>query len=225
MVTRYGCILVLTAAVICGCAAQPSTPQQPGSSGLERTIYVLSHGWHTGIVVRYADIPVQLWPEKADFSGSRYLEVGWGDEAFYRAQTVTLAMVLKAAFVPTRSVLHVVGFNREVAEFFAHSDIVELQLSEQGFVDLAQYIHDGFTRREGRTAVALGLGLYGTSRFYQANGTYSLFYNCNHWVAGALRQAGVPIVAAIALTSGNVLSQVSRVGRVVRLGEIHSEAQ
>ena len=39
-------------------------PPRPGE---EKIVYLLSHGWHSGIVVQRADIREDLWPEKADF--------------------------------------------------------------------------------------------------------------------------------------------------------------
>ena len=48
-----------------------------------KRVYVVSRGWHTGIVVRHEDIADGLWPEHPDFAPSGYVEVGWGDWAFY----------------------------------------------------------------------------------------------------------------------------------------------
>ncbi|MFZ0255681.1 MAG: DUF2459 domain-containing protein [Gammaproteobacteria bacterium] len=197
-------------------AALPSVAGSAEAPSTERTIYVLSHGWHTGIALRYADIPAQLWPEKSDFVGRAYLEVGWGDEAFYRAPKVTLGMALRAALMPTQSVLHVVGFDRSVSEYFVNSDIVALRVSVQGAVDLVRFIHTSLVRPHGQRAQPLGPGLYGESWFYPAKGRYSVFYNCNHWVAEGLRRAGVPMNVDTAMTAGNVIYQASRVGESLR---------
>ncbi|MGC1952780.1 MAG: DUF2459 domain-containing protein [Gammaproteobacteria bacterium] len=199
---------------------QAALPRLAGGAqeapGTERTIYVLSHGWHTGIVLRYADIPAHLWPEKADFAGRTYLEVGWGDEAFYRAPKVTLGMALRAALTPTQSVLHVVGFDRPLSKNFLGSDIVALRVSARGIADLVRFIHASLARPHGERAQPLGPGLYGESWFYPAEGRYSLIYNCNHWVADGLRRAGVAMDVSTAMTSGNVIRQAGRVGESLR---------
>lgn len=197
-------------------AALPSVAKCAGASSTECPIYVLSHGWHTGIVLRYADVPAHLWPEKADFAGRSYLEVGWGDEAFYRAPRVTLGMALQAALKSKQSVLHVVGFDQTVAEYFPNSDIVALRVSAQGLAELVRFIHTSLVRPHGQRAEPLGAGLYGKSWFYPAKGRYSLLYNCNHWVAEGLRQAGVPMNVETAMTSGNVIYQASQVGERIR---------
>lgn len=208
--------LVLVAGCSPGHAVHDTIAQLPRESTRQKVIYVLNHGWHTGVVVRRVDIPLTLWPEKADFSDKTYLEVGWGDETFYRARKVTLGMALKAAFMPTRGVLHVVGFSVPVDQFFPHSGVVELRVPDQGFLNLVHYIHDTYQRDEGRTAAALGPGLYGTSRFYRANGTYSLFHNSNHWVAYALQETGSPVTPQNSATASEVFRQASHIGIVIR---------
>lgn len=202
------------------CAPVTTGPGLPASStpdaGHDNPVYVLTHGWHVGIALSPADIPSELWPEKVDFLGARYLEVGWGDETFYRAHEITLAMALKAALTPTRSVLHVVGLDRPVERFFPTGGIVELRLSDQGLRALVQYVHDTIERRGRNRAFALGRGLYGDSRFYHATGSYSLLNNCNHWAARALFTAGVPVEPREAMTAGNTFGQVSRLGLIIR---------
>lgn len=187
-----------------------------GASTTESTIHVLSHGWHTGIVLRYTDIPAHLWPEKADFAGRTYLEAGWGDETFYRAPKVTVRMALRAALRSKQSVLHVVGFDQPVPEYFSTSDIVALQVSTEDIADLVRFIDASVFRPRGGRAEPLGPGLYGEGWFYPANGRYSLFYNCNHWVAEGLRRAQVPMDVDTAMTAGNVIDQASRAGTRIR---------
>ena len=207
-------VLLVVASSLQG--ALPVVARTAEASGDEYTIYVLSHGWHTGIVIRYTDIPAQRWLEKGDFAGRTYLEVGWGDEAFYRAPKVSLGMALRAALRSKRSVLHVVGFDKAVAEYFPTSDIVALRVSAQGIADLVEFIHATLSRPRGARTEPLGRGLYGKSWFYPAKGRYSLFYNCNHWVAEGLREAGVAMNVADAMTSGNVIDQASRMGKRIR---------
>jgi uncharacterized protein (TIGR02117 family) len=179
-------------------------------------IWVVGHGWHTGIVVRRSDISSALWPEHNDFTDSRYLEVGWGDREFYQAPDGGSRLALRAALVPGQSVLHVVGFDPPVGAYFAGSEVVEVRLSRRGFDELTRFIHTSYARDADGRAVKLGRGLYGRSQFYLATGTYHLLNTCNNWVARALRAAGCPITPAWAMTAGNVMDQVRQFGRAVR---------
>jgi hypothetical protein len=50
-----------------------------------KTVYVIHHGsLHTGLTIRRSDIPRGHWLASTDFAGSKYIEVGWGDDDGYR---------------------------------------------------------------------------------------------------------------------------------------------
>ena len=201
--------LVLLAAAIAGCAS--AAPSQPSPS--DRTIYVVSHGWHTGIVIRRGDVPAGLWPEIADFPNAEYLELGWGDRDYYIAPGFDLWLATKALLWPTASVLHVVGFSGSVAENFPLSDIVELRVSPENLERLVRSMHESHAR-EGEAPVApIARGLYGDSRFYPSRERFHLFNTCNVWTSRALRAAGFPIRAA---TAGGVVRAAAQAGRCVR---------
>ena len=188
-------------------------PPQPGSE--VNRIYVVRQGWHAGIALRREDIPPAIWPQIRDFPDVEYLEVSWGDADYYPAPDPTLGMLLKAALVPTRSVLHVHGFEGPVEEYFPVSDIVEIALSEAGFEQLCRFIAQTYAITD-KGADGVKEGLYLNSRFYPARPTFHIFRTCNTWVAQALRTAGCPITPFYALTAGNVIWQVSKFGTIVR---------
>jgi uncharacterized protein (TIGR02117 family) len=208
--------MILTAALMAaagGCAAAPVSPAQPLNGEPTVAIHLVSHGWHTGIVLRRVDIPTGLWPEADDFPRAEYLEVGWGDHDYYRTRDPGLWTALKAVLVPTSSVLHVVGFRAPVDVKFPASETVALELPRHGFERLAQYIHDAHVRDGAPAATALGPGLYGDGRFYPARERFHLFNTCNQWTVRALRAAGLPVEDAI--TGRGLMSQVRALGKVV----------
>lgn len=212
---RLALVLLIVAALFVGCLGPVATLYPAGQPDRPAAVWVVAHGWHTGLVVRRSDISSTLWPERDDFSRSRYLEVGWGDLDFYQARDGGSRLALKAAFVPGSSVLHVVGFDSPVEESFAGSEVVEIRLSRPGLDGLTRFIHASYARDADGRAVKLGRGLYGRSQFYQATGTYHLLNTCNTWVARGLRAAGCPITPAYAMTAGNVMFQVRQFGRAV----------
>jgi uncharacterized protein (TIGR02117 family) len=173
-----------------------------------KTIYVVGHGWHTGLILKARDVDPAVWPEVADFPEARYVELGWGDEGFYRAKKITPALIAKAALWPTPSVMHVVSFPGSVAQTYPYSDIVKLEIEDEDFETLCRFIGASFERRdEAGHAQDLGLGLYGESRFYRARGKYYVPKTCNVWTARALARAGVHVVPAAAMTAENLLFQ------------------
>ncbi|MEA2079697.1 MAG: DUF2459 domain-containing protein [Pseudomonadota bacterium] len=210
-------IWVLLLVASCGaCAAPVRDAPVPCESEPRKTIYLVSHGWHAGIVLRRADLPDSIWPAPGDFPNTEYLEVGWGDMDYYQTPDPHMGLILKAALLPTASVLHIVGFNGPVPAYFRYSEIIRIELSAAGFEQLSRTIAASFVTDEAGNTTSLGPGLYGNSRFYLSWETYHLFNTCNVWTARALRAAGLPITPATATRVENLMSQASKCGMVMQ---------
>ncbi len=199
--------------LLCACVTPTLEPMAHEGESTTR-IYLVGHGWHTGLIIRQKDVPEGLWPEAGDFPQAEYLEIGWGDHDYYRTVDPSLWTTLKAALVPTQSVLHVVGFRAPPTAYFTASEVIELRLPHTAIEPLAKYIHSAFARENTQPVAPLGSGLYGDSRFYPAHETFHLFNTCNIWTARALRSTGLPVRDAI--TTEGLMSQMRHLGRVVQ---------
>jgi uncharacterized protein (TIGR02117 family) len=175
------------------------------------TIFVVSHGYHAGIVlprVMLAELAsgrgyAALIAVSTRFAGFPFLEMGWGDEEFYRSvptiASLTVPMAARALFLPgNRSVVHVVGLSYPPRAAFPAADIIALDLSAKGFDRTLGRIDATFAPAGGAPADDAGPGLYGPSRFYRARGTFNIFHVCNHWLADLLDAAGVPTAPVLA---------------------------
>ena len=211
-----GAMAVLLTVLLLGCAAPPHGLFPPTPSQPVKTIYLVSHGWHAGIVIKRADIPAGVWPEQMDFPAVEYLEVGWGDKDYYMTPEPHLGILLKAGLLPTASVLHVVGFSGAVTRYFPHSEVIRLELSEAGFEQLCQYLADSFSRDADDLSQPLGPSLYGEGRFYLSRETYHAFNTCNVWTARGLRAAGCPLTPAFTLTVDSLMSSAAKIGQVIQ---------
>ena len=160
-------VLLLTA-----CAAAPARPPSQLHTGAKIIIFVTSNGWHSGIIVSKADLPPGRLPETADFPEARFFEFGWGDAVFYPAKQVTLGKTLRAALIPTPAVVHVVGLRAEPARSFPKAEIVSLPIDDENFGRLVDFVDTIFERSGAARAAATGPGLYATSRFYPAKGSF-----------------------------------------------------
>lgn len=181
-----------------------------------RVIYLVSHKGHSGIVVKQSDIPKKLWFEKKDFPNYELIEVGWGDREYYMAKKATSGLGMKAIFLPTSSVLHVVGANSPILEFFPDSKVIEFMVTVEGIVNLCQFIDNSYMRDNHRNSFYLGIGKYGYSKFYLAKGTFSLFNTCNTWSGRALRSAGIPIRTFLLVSADNLQNEALKYGRVIQ---------
>jgi uncharacterized protein (TIGR02117 family) len=184
-------------------------PPAPGAPITE--VFIVNHGYHAGIAVPPAALAEQasrrglsaLGYVATRFADFDWLEIGWGDEGFYRyvptADSLSAAMALRALFRPGNpSVLHVVGVNNDPRAMFANSEVVRVGLSDAGFARVADMLDSTFARSNGVMPQELGPGLYGTSLFFRANGAFHLFNVCNHWTARVLDAAGVPTAPVLA---------------------------
>jgi hypothetical protein len=207
---RFGSIsLVLLLGA--GCAGPIKSLYPPAAGERARSIYVINHGaLHTGLAVKRSDIPAGVWAANQDYSNSKYLEVGWGDDDGYR-KPLTVGIAVKALAGSKRTVLLADGFRvvpeKVNAPRFA---VIQVDLSARGFARLCRHIEETYALDEAGRPIRLGKG------WYRARGTYSAFHTCNTWAAEGLRQAGCPIIPAYCLTPGPLLSQVRRFGRVLR---------
>ena len=200
--------------VLTGCAGPvrdlyPDDPDQR-----QVPVFLVSHGWHVGIALE-ADQIRPLLPQHPDMPRGAYLMFGWGDERYYTDSEAGFWLMLRAAFIPTSSVIHVVGIDRPIDQYFPSSTIIKIRASENGAEKLAEYIN-GYFRTEGNKPVVAADGLYRNSLFFEANGSYYFPKTSNRWSANALRQTGYPISPFYAITSGNVVKQAKKDGVVIR---------
>lgn len=210
-------LLSLILAFLCsGCAASINGDCLVEKQTSAKTIYLVSHGWHVGIVVKKNDIPDDIWPNPKSFPEGNYLEIGWGDLDFYQKPTPPLGIALKAILLPTPSVLHIVAFNNSVTSYFPNSKIIMIRLSEAGFNHLIGYIAASFDKDSDGNTVPLGAGLYGLSQFYRSRDTYHLFRTCNVWTAKALDAAGCPVRPFLAITEDSLILQAQSFGRILQ---------
>lgn len=182
----------------------------------ERTIpvYVISHGWHVGLAVESMHIRDHL-PPHDKIPGTRYLMFGWGDRSYYPNTDAGTWLMLRAALIPTSSVIHVVGINQPVTSYFPASTIVKVMVSKKGADQMGNYIAEQFQITNGTVQVAAD-GLYPNSTFFEAKERYYFPKTSNKWTAKVLRQTGYPITPFYSITSGNVVKQAAKHGEVIQ---------
>lgn len=203
---------MVTLAVSCSVQcikAVPPTKDEP-----TRIIFLVSHGWHAGIVLKRLDIQHIDWPKLKTFTHADYLEIGWGDKDYYTSHDPGPFLAAKALLLPTSSVLHLVGFSVPPEHYFPYSEIIRIELTVPGFERLVNHISQSFLRDESGSAVSLGQGMYGYSRFYASKETYIACKTCNTWTAAVLQLAGCPVAPAV--TVNGLMSQARRFGEVIQ---------
>ncbi|WP_136810074.1 DUF2459 domain-containing protein [Desulfosediminicola flagellatus] len=206
-------LLFLMVIMTSGCTIQPNPLFPPLKDEQTRSIFLVNHGWHAGIVIRRIDIRQPEWPSLNIFTHMDYLEIGWGDKDYYTSPDPGPGLAVKALLLPTSSVLHLVGFRGPPKSYFPHNEMIRIELSVPGFEQMIHQISKSFSRDKSGTAVRLGPGNYGYSWFYASEETYHLCKTCNTWSATILQTAGCPITHASTVNS--LMSQARRFGKVI----------
>lgn len=179
------------------------------------SVYVISQGWHVGIAFESKFLREKL-PEHSEIPDTDFLMVGWGDNKYYPAERPGIGLFLRAAFWPTGSVIHLVGFDEVPDSYFISGDIVKVQLSRQGMEEMTDHIVNSFRTTDEGTLVYAADGLYPQSTFFEAKERYYFPKTSNKWSARILRESGFPITPFYAFTSGNVIRQARKSGQVLQ---------
>jgi len=210
MCVRINLFIILSLFVV-SCAPRSTgclaTEQQPAIE-----IYIVQHGWHSGIVVPTAEIEQEFSILTRLAAGYKFIEVGWGDKEFYLRDGGGFWIGLRAALLPTSSVLHLVGMNHNPEYYFPLSGVHSLHFNRAAFVKLLEFMESSFVAKESEV-VWLAPPLYGSGGFYAAENTFHLFNNCNTWVADALGYSGCKLSYIQSLTSGGLSSQLEQLER------------
>ena len=162
----------------------------------EIPIYILTNGVHTDIVLpiknEHHDWSSQLKFEhtKSKDTTYQYVALGWGDKGFY-LETPTWAdlkvsTAVKAASGLSTSAMHVT-FYKHLKQ---NQSCKKIQISLENYKKLIAFINESFQTKSGKFLKIETNAVYGKHYvFYEANGSYSLFYTCNSWANQALKAA------------------------------------
>ncbi len=180
----------------------------------DREVFIVEHGWHTGLVVSTEDLDASNLPYFTTLRRHRFLEVGWGDAAFFQADDPTALMALDAMLTPGPSVLHVAAFDSPPDAFFKGQLVHRIAMTATGVTNLGRFVARTFADQSSAEPVATSAGNYGPdSRYVAANGSYYFPNTCNVWTANALREGGVDVTPALAVTSRALLHQVRQIAK------------
>ncbi len=179
----------------------------PKSSPSLRPIFVVNQGWHSGIVLSRDDLGSSLRDSLPETQTSEWLEFGWGDRDFYLSSGYSYWQAFRAAFFSSATVLQVSGLPTLPHDFFKHSEVFQIVLTEEGIASLNQTIESTLVRDEKGRLKRVAKSLYGDGSFYEAVGDFSFLHTCNSWTSEALAQAGCSITPGL-LRSSSVSSEL-----------------
>ncbi len=188
---------------------QNTFTREPSDTSFKK-VYIVKHGWHTGIIFDRKDALPYLTKLNSIYTEAKYLEISWGDKDFFIAEKETIGLALKAALVPTKSVLLVQTYNKNPYQYFSPENIQELNVIANSYADVMKYLNNSFAiDAEAQQPIEV-LRYSSTSCFFLSNEKYHAFKTCNVWIARALKKADKKIRATCAITSGSLMRKARR---------------
>jgi uncharacterized protein (TIGR02117 family) len=208
-------LLIIICLIFAGCL-NPVRDLYPDNPDLRNVpVYVVSHGWHAGFAIESEFILDQI-PEHSELPDTKFLKFGWGDARYYSNPDAGFWIMMRAALLPTKSAIHVVGFDIPVELYFSGSKVVEIKITEDGAAELGKFIDQAIKKDKNGNPIYYSEGLYRNSVFLEAEKSYIFPRTSNKWTAKAIRKTGYPISPFYAFTSGNVIKQASEDGILIQ---------
>jgi len=190
-------LLYLLLAIICSIIPVNKNFKQPKQDGV--IIYLITNGVHTDFA-----LPIQNqfydWENiisrshtTGNHSKAQYVAFGWGDKGFYlKTKTwgdLKFSTAFSALFHLSTTAIHVTWYNR----LFESESCKRILITEEQYLTLIAHIHQSFqTDNQDVAKVIAGAHYWDDDAFYEANGSYSLFYTCNTWGNDGLKKAQLP---------------------------------
>lgn len=209
MTCRVMWIVVALGAVVSGCATLPP-PAALTAGPRSETIYLIERGWHTDIGINADQIDPSLAALRTALPGASVLLIGFGERAYLLRREHDFGDML-AALIPGPGALLVTGLRDRPQSAFPPGDVVTLQVSARGLVELNGFLTRSFEREANGAPRELASGPYAGSLFYASTETYSGTFTCNTWTAEGLQTAGLPVHADGVLFADGVADQARRV--------------
>ncbi len=190
-------LLYLLVAVILSMIPVNRNFKQPKGEGV--TIYLITNGVHTDFALpvqnQYHDWEMLLAQSHIINKNleSQYVAFGWGDKGFYlNTKTwndLKFSTAFNALFHLSTSAIHVTWYTRLQPSEYCQ----KITISEEQYRALVEHVVQSFqTDSNGMAKVISGAHYWDNDSFYEAHGSYSLFYTCNTWVNDGLKRAELP---------------------------------
>ncbi len=191
----FGFVLIYGFMTLLGGIIPVNTGRSAPSKGQQ--IYLLNNGYHIALVLPRDSCPYgEIFDTPLNLSGQGgYFYFGWGDRQFYLGTPTVLnidwSMAVKALFIPSPSVLEVLYIHKISPN---KPGVTQLLITEDELAGLYKYIQEAFMdsqRLPEQIAPDEIDQAFQGSVFFEARGSYSLFYTCNNWTSRGLKQAGI----------------------------------
>ncbi|MCS6626474.1 DUF2459 domain-containing protein [Roseibacterium beibuensis] len=221
--TRSGLGAVIAAAAV-GLAGALWTWTEPGDRALWTAasdapgveLHLLDNGFHTDLAVPRAALEARGGPlaeAVRSLPTGDWILIGWGDAKFYVEQSPIgdrLPDGARAFFRPGNpSVIMLDPARRDPTELFAEDGRRSFRVTPAGFESLTAHVEASLDLSTGAPRIAAARA-GDDARFFASRETFSIAHLCNHWTAGVLNAAGLPVRPFRSVVSSELMAAIDR---------------
>ena len=218
--SKHSVVIVLISFFLLACSfSKIQSNFSPTTNTAETvSVYVVKNYWHTGIIIPINDSAKAYLQVLSSFTGSKYVDIGFGDRAFYLNPSNDPVLAARAILVPTESTIRIAEEQGNVEDLKKWSDyLIRIKLTSNEFNKLCKYIDNSFSKDKTNNPIIIEERAGGTVRFYESNQKYHLFNTCNTWAAKALRHAGLEYIQPFnVVTSRNLFSELEEKAEILK---------
>jgi len=195
-----GAAALLALAVL---TARPADPAlfPPRAGGPAVPAFVLDNGLHADLVLPREALAASDGPSARAVRMAppgAWIQLGWGDERFYKETGLgprRLADALRCLFWPfnTRTIVRLEALPAPPDRIYGPRSVLELRLSPQGMRRLSERLDRSFVEGQGAPVLTPSPPTDPSGLYFRSTGRFSVLHLCNHWIAGLLHAAGVPV--------------------------------
>jgi len=186
-------ISAAVAAASSGCAAPLPVEGlwPPGPMDPARRIVVSVDAWHGMVGFPQEDGTLEEW--------------GYAERAWYLEHRQGSSGAVRALCWPTEGVIEVIRGREPWAKRTPQPPVRmwEFRLTEEGLARLVRHLNESRADPEPLLREP-------DRSWYLSRRGYCFCHNCHHWLARALRAAGLPLAPACAFTAGELTRQLDR---------------
>ena len=189
-------LLYFLAALFLGLVPANVSFHQPSQGGV--LIFVRSNGIHTDLVMPTVNAEADWRPfanpqdvRDPRWGAADHVAIGYGAREFFLNTPtwgdLSLGTALRSLFGADTSLVHVEHVQDPQPDAWQRP----LRLTSDQYRRLAAYVRSSFRLDEDGAPIHVPGGYGNADTFYEGNGPFSMFFNCNAWTGAALRAGGV----------------------------------
>lgn len=181
-------------------------------------LFLKSNGVHTDIVLK---LDKELFDFESLFSfddtlskrdNFNFIAIGWGDKGFYLDTPTWAELKPSTALIATlgigQSAFHITYYDSMSEDELT----IKVPITTKQYLSIVESLKENLLLNNGRAINIKTSAQYGQNdAFYEAKGSYSMFFTCNTWTNNTLKKATLPSALWLVFDRG-IFYEYAKVG-------------